>query len=254
MRMLVKGLVLPLLVLAAWELATQLGQNRMESISHPSAILKAFIEVAMDGTLLVALPQTFAGAFGGLAVGAGAGIAVGVVFGLLPTLSKLMRVTTEALRPIPSIAVIPLALLVYGFGYKMESSIVAISCFWPLFIMTENAVRNIDPRLREVARALGFGLLPSARKIVLPAVLPQIFVALRLAAAVSLVVAVTVEITANPMGIGYSLIIAQQSLRPDRVFALIFWIGLIGWLFNFLLSTAQNKAFGRMGQWTEQRQ
>jgi ABC-type nitrate/sulfonate/bicarbonate transport system permease component len=60
-----------------------------------------------------------------------------------------------------------------------------------------------------------------------------------------------VEITANPMGLGYALIVAQESMRPDRVFAFIGWIGLIGWALNASLLRAQQRWFGRMGNWAE---
>jgi len=252
MARILKGLVLPVLVLLFWEWSARSGMLKAESLSYPSAILRAAVAVLIDGSLFKAALQTFGGALGGLAAGATAGIVVGVAFGLSRTLSRLMRMTTESLRPIPSVALIPLALLVYGYGFAMESSIVAFSCFWPLLIITEGAVRGIEPRLIEVARVLGFGLVPRVTKIVLPAALPRIFIGLRLAAAVALVVAVTVEITANPMGLGYALIVAQESMRPDRVFAFIGWIGLIGWALNASLLLAQRRWFGRMGNWAEQ--
>lgn len=247
----VRGLLFPLGVLLFWEFAARSGLLKSESLSYPSAIFRAAVGVVIDGTLFKAALQTFGGALGGLAVGATAGILVGVAFGLSRTLSQLMRVSTESLRPIPSVALIPLALLIHGYGFQMESSIVAFSCFWPLLIITESAVRGIEPRLIEVARVLGFGAVQRVTKIVLPAALPRIFVGLRLAAAVSLVVAVTVEITANPQGLGYALVVAQESMLPDRVFAFIGWIGLIGWAFNAALLRAQTRWFGRMGNWAE---
>lgn len=246
-----RGALFPVAVLLFWEFAARSGLLKAESLSYPSAIFRAALGVVIDGSLFKAAAETFGGALGGLAVGATAGILVGVAFGLSRTLSRLMRVSTESLRPIPSVALIPLALLIHGYGFKMESSIVAFSCFWPLLIITESAVRGIEPRLLEVARVLGFNLAQRVTKIILPAALPRIFVGLRLAAAVSLVVAVTVEITANPMGLGYALIVAQESMRPDRVFAFIGWIGLIGWAFNAALLRAQHRWFGRMGNWAE---
>jgi NitT/TauT family transport system permease protein len=74
--------------------------------------------------------------------------------------------------------------------------------------------------------------------------LPRIFVAFRLAAGYALIIAVTVEITANPLGLGYGIMVAQQSLHPDLMFAYLFWIGLVGWSFNWLLSWAQRRLFG----------
>lgn len=254
MTRILKGLLLPVLVLLFWEWSARHGLLKAESLSYPSAIFRAAFGVVFDGSLLKAAMETFGGAMGGLVVGASAGILMGVAFGLSRTLSRLMRVTTESLRPIPSVALIPLALLIHGYGFKMESSIVAFSCFWPLLIITEGAVRGIEPRLIEVSRVLNFNLVQRVTKIVLPAALPRIFVGLRLAAAVSLVVSVTVEITANPMGLGYALIVAQESMRPDKVFAFIGWIGLIGWSVNASLLSVQLRWFGRMGNWAEQSQ
>ncbi len=252
MTRILKGLLLPVLVLVLWEWSARTGALQAQSLSYPSAILRAAVGVVLDGSLFKAALETFGGAVGGLAVGASAGILVGVAFGLSRTLAQLMRVSTESLRPIPSVALIPLALLIHGYGFKMESSIVAFSCFWPLLIVTEGAVRGIEPRLIEVAQVLNFNLVQRVTKIVLPAALPRIFVGLRLAAAVSLVVAVTVEITANPIGLGYALIVAQESMRPDKVFAFVGWIGLIGWALNASLLRAQRSWFGRMGNWAEQ--
>lgn len=252
MKRIVKGLLLPVLVLVLWEWSARTGALQAQSLSYPSAILRAAVGVVLDGSLFKSALETFGGAVGGLAVGASAGILVGVAFGLSRTLAQLMRVSTESLRPIPSVALIPLALLIHGYGFKMESSIVAFSCFWPLLIVTEGAVRGIEPRLIEVAQVLNFNLVQRVTKIVLPAALPRIFVGLRLAAAVSLVVAVTVEITANPIGLGYALIVAQESMRPDKVFAFVGWIGLIGWALNASLLRAQRSWFGRMGNWAEQ--
>ena len=252
MLRLFKGLLLPVAVLLFWEFAARSGLLKAESLSFPVAIARAAFGVVTDGSLFKAAAETFGGAVGGLAAGASAGILLGVAFGLSRTLAALMRVTTESLRPVPSVALIPLSLLIYGYGFRMESSIVAFSCFWPLLIITESAVRGIEPRLLEVARVMGFNIFDRITKIILPAALPRIFVGLRLAAAVSLVVAVTVEITANPIGLGYALIVAQESMRPDRVFAFIGWIGLIGWLLNASLLRAQLRWFGRMGNWAEQ--
>ena len=98
--------------------------------------------------------QTLAAAGGGLLVGAALGVLFGLAYGLLPPLSRLMRVTVETLRPIPAVAILPIALLAFGFGYRMEIAIVAFACFFPMMILTEHAIGQIAPRLMEVARVL----------------------------------------------------------------------------------------------------
>lgn len=249
-----KGFVLPLALILLWEFCARSGFIVAESMSNPSAIARAAWQTAFDGSLVNATRETLGAALAGMALGAALGIACGVGFGLSRLLASLMRLSTESLRPIPSVALIPLALLVYGYGFRMEIAVVAFACFWPLLIITENAVLGIEPRLLEVARALGFGVAARVFKIVLPAALPRVFVGLRLAAAVALVVAVTVEITANPMGLGYGLVVAQESMKPDRMFVFLLWIGFLGWLVNAALLRAQHRWFGHMGNWAEQAQ
>lgn len=246
-----KGLVIPLIALLLWEGLARSGYFRATSLSYPSAIGLAAWQLAADGSLMRATRETFGAALAGMAIGAALGIIAGIAFGLSRIFAGLMRLTTESLRPVPSVALIPLALLIYGYGYRMEMVVVAFACFWPVMIVTESAVRGIDPRLIEVARALKFPLLQRVTKIILPAALPRVFVGLRLAAAISLVVAVTVEITANPIGLGYGLIVAQEGDRADRVFAFLCWIGLLGWVLNAVLQQAQHRWFGAWGSWSE---
>ena len=251
MTRLLKGMALPLGLVLLWEIGAQSGYLVAESVSYPSAIARAAWAAVLDGSLLKATRETFGAALAGMALGAALGILAGIAFGLSRLLAALMRLSTESLRPIPSVALIPLALLIYGYGFRMEIAVVAFACFWPLLIITESAVRGIEPRLIEVARALKFPLLARVTKIILPAALPRVFVGLRLAASISLVVAVTVEITTNPIGLGYGLIVAQEGDRADRVFAFLIWIGFLGWLLNAVLLRAQRRWFGKFGNWSE---
>jgi NitT/TauT family transport system permease protein len=145
---------------------------------------------------------------------------------------------------VPPVALIPLSLLIFGFGFSMEIAVVAFAVIGPIFLFTRAAIRGIEPQLMEESHALGLGLVARVTKIVLPAILPRIFVAFRIALGIALVVAVTVEITANPLGLGYALTIAQQSLEPDLMYAMLLWIGLLGWSLNALLVSAESRLFG----------
>jgi hypothetical protein len=91
------------------------------------------------------------------------------------------------------------------------------------------------------------------RKIVIPAMVPRLFVALRLGVAIALVVAVTVEIAANPHGMGYAIMIAQQSLDPALMLAWLFWIGVVGYAINAGALALQQAVARRMGRWHEPR-
>jgi NitT/TauT family transport system permease protein len=172
-----------------------------------------------------------------------AGLAIGTLLGISRVLDRLMLVSIETLRPIPPIALIPIALLIFGFGYANEIMIVAFATLWPMLILTRAAILAIDRRLVEVSRLLELGPMESAFKILLPAMVPRLFVALRLSVGVAIVVAVTVEIAVNPLGLGHAMMEAQQTLRPALALALVVWIGFVGWAVNAALGWLQ----GRVG-------
>lgn len=240
---LVKAAVLPLAALVAAELWFRGPGAGSESLAAPSAAFGALVEAARDGTLLTATAQTLTAALGGLAIGAGTGLVLGFLIGLSRAAIKLSTPSVELFRPIPSVALIPLVMLIFGFGYRFEMSIVAFATFWPCLILAQAAAAQIEPRLMEVSRVLGLSSGQRLWKIILPAAMPRIFVALRLAAGFALVVAVTVEIAANPQGLGYMLMIAQQSLRPELMVGALFWIGLVGWGVNAGLNALQGRLF-----------
>jgi NitT/TauT family transport system permease protein len=133
--------------------------------------------------------------------------------------------------------------MIFGFGYRMEVFVVAYATFWPFLILTYSAIRQVEPRLIEVSRAIGFGPLQSATKIILPSAAPRLITALRLTAGIALVVAVTCEIASNPQGLGHALMIAQETLRPADMWAYLFWIGCIGFAVNRLLLALERKLF-----------
>jgi NitT/TauT family transport system permease protein len=233
MRRALLGALVPLLVLTGWELLGRLDLVSEESFSRPSLVFPAAMRVLADGSLLKQTGETFASAIIGLVIAALAGIACGAALGLFRPLERITTLTVEALRPVPSVALIPVALLIFGFSQSMTVSVVAFACFWPVLIVTISAVRAIDPRLIEVGRMLGFPLAQRIRKLALPAALPGIMVGVRIAAGIAIVVAVTVEIAANPRGLGYGMIVAQQSLNADVMWATLIWLGLVGWLANW---------------------
>ena len=156
MRRLLLGAIIPVSVLGLWEASSRAGLLTLESLSRPSDIVAAGYAGLRDGSLLLATLQTCETALLGLAIAAVVGIAVGTVLGLAPTAEQIAGPTIEALRPIPAIAFMPLALMMFGFGVGLEASIVAYACVWPILIVTITAVRAIEARLLEVAAVLEF--------------------------------------------------------------------------------------------------
>ncbi len=229
-----KGAVIPIALLALWEAGSRSGVLPTDSFSRPTHISSAFFKGMVDGSILVATWQTVEAALTGFALAAVAAILCGVSLGLSPALERVVGPTIDTLRPVPAVALIPLALLLFGFGLAMEASVVAFACFWPVLLMTIAGVRGIEPRLLELAESLELSYVERLRKIILPAALGRIAVGLRLALAIALVVAVTVEIVLNPRGLGHSMIAAQQALRSDLMYAQLLWLGALGTALNAL--------------------
>ena len=237
-----------LLLLAALELYARTVAAGSDAIAPPSAALLAWFGAARDGSLWQATLFTLGSAALGLLVASLLGLVGGLLLGLSRRADASSMLTIELLRPIPSVALIPLSMLVFGFGLRMETAVIAFAAFWPMLILTRSAVRQVEPRLLEVSRVLALSPWQRGWKIVLPACLPRLFVALRLGVAIALVVAVTVEIAANPHGMGYAMMIAQQGLDPALMLAWLGWIGVVGYAVNALALQLQQRVARAMGE------
>ena len=238
-----RAFVLPLALLALWQLADMMREGTSDTFAAPIEIAGSFVTAFGTADLWRATGDTLASAALGFAIGFALGVTAGIAFALLPPLGRLLRLTVEVLRPLPAIAIVPVAILALGFGYKLEVTIVAFATFFPVLIMAEAAVRQINPQLTEVATVLNLSALAKLWKIIIPAAMPRFFVAARLSTGIALIVAITVEVAANPMGLGARLMSASQSLRPADMFATLVWIGILGWGLNLLLVACEQKLF-----------
>ncbi len=238
MRRFLRGSTIPVLLVALWELLSRVGILPMDTTSRPSLVVVAGYEGMADGSILIATWQTIEAAMFGFLMATVIGVLCGVVLGLSRKLEAIVGPSVDALRPIPAVALIPLSLLLFGFGLNLEAAVVAFACVWPVLLVTIAAVHGIEPRLLELARVLEMPFGTRMRKIILPAALGRITEGLRVAVSISLVVAVTVEIVLNPRGLGYSMMMAQQTLKPELMYAQLLWLGALGWALNAALEKA----------------
>jgi ABC-type nitrate/sulfonate/bicarbonate transport system permease component len=243
-----RGAAVPLTLLAGLEWYARGPGAGSEAIAPPTVAVIAFLSALRDGSLIHATALTLFGASTGLGIGFIGGTLVGVWLGLSSRAGRWGVLTIEVLRTVPSVALIPLAALVFGFGLWMDSSVVAFATFWPMLILAQAAARQVDPRLLEVARALNLSPVARTIKIVLPSIVPRLFVAFRLGVAIAMVVAVTVEIAANPRGLGYAVMLAQENLDPARMLALLFWTAVVGYAMNAFALGLQRRVAAVMGE------
>ncbi len=242
MRKAALGLIAPITLIGLWELLTYDITDSF-TIAAPSRVIVAFAEEVASGNLPLALVQTLYTSTLGLLIGGSLGLIMGLVTGLMTPFARLLAVTFEILRSIPAVVIFPVALITFGFGVRLELTVISFSAFWPVLLLTQSAVTQVEPRLIEVSRALGMGFVKRIHSIVLPAILPFVFVAFRLAIAASVILSVTVEILGNPMGLGYQLMQSQQFLQPAMMFAYFFTIGLLGWSVNAMVVWSEKKLF-----------
>ena len=231
-RMSPLGLLTMAALLALWQALVGTGALDYEYVPAPSEVAAAAVRLTSSGEL----PETVAHTLRVVLLGWGAAALVGIVLGLALGLSRTVwrwsMASLEAIRAMPPICLVPIALLIFGFSVRMELTIIVYASAWPVMINTIDGVRGVRPELLQVARILRLSRLQTLRKIVLPAALPLTIVGLRLALSFALVLAIVAEVAGNPSGLGNAIVAAQQALRPDEMFAYVLAIGALGVTLN----------------------
>lgn len=236
------GLIVPVVIIAAWQLAKSLGALSYQNIPSPWQIAKAYGTLISDGELTSNLGHTLLACLGGWAIGSAIGVVLGVGLGISRVAWIYSMASVEVLRAIPAIAFIPIAVIIFTQTLRMEISIATWVAIWPVVVSTMNGVASVTPEHHDVARSLQLGWLERVTKLALPTAMPQLLVALRLSLSGALVLAIVAEIVGNPAGVGYALVSAQQSLRPDEMFAYVLLTGIVGLVLNGLLSLIYRSA------------
>jgi NitT/TauT family transport system permease protein len=147
------------------------------------------------------------------------------------------------MRSIPAVALIPLALLIFGFSATSEVVVAAYASVWTVILTTAGAVAEVDSRLSDVGRMLRLGRMMTLWKLIVPAALPAIWVGLRLSVVIALIVAVSTEIIGVPEGVGYQAVHQSESLHPAESFAYIATICILGYALVVLMATLHRRLF-----------
>jgi ABC-type nitrate/sulfonate/bicarbonate transport system permease component len=206
-----------------------------------SRIAAALVEEARQPTFWTALGDTLRTWLIGLGIAVGAGIAVGVLIGSVPLLRAATASTIEFLRPIPSVALIPLAVLLYGSDIRSTLILVVYASFWQVLIQVLHGVADIDPVARDTARSYRLGLPRRLRHLVWPTALPYVVTGVRLAAAVALVLTITGELVIGTPGLGREIAVARTSDAVPLMYALVVVTGLIGVAANIVTRAAERR-------------
>lgn len=232
------GLVAALLLL--WQLASLLW-GLPDYILSPLEILRHFLNALGSSELYQDIGASLGRALPGFAIGSALGIALGLAAGVSRAFDGAFSPVVFLTYPVPKIVLLPLFMLWFGIGDLSKVLIIALACFYPVFINAYYGARSTQRILVWSALNMGAGPARIFRRIVLPSALPQIFAGLRVALALSFIVMFAAEMINARSGLGHMIRIAENSLRFDLMYVSLITIALLGYAGDSALRYARHR-------------
>lgn len=236
-------------VLGVWELFGP-SMNRV-FLRPPSQIVRAFFELLGTGELQIALGQSLRVFVVGLAIAVVAGILIGIVMGRSRIAFNVLDPWVSALYSVPSVALLPLVAVAFNYsGDPPRIAAVVLFAIFPILINTEQGVRNVDPTLMEVARAFNTSERRLWGDVIVPSALPFILAGVRLAIGRALIGMIVAEFLIGLAGLGYLIIVYQNTFRIDRMFVPVIVVATLGIVLMGLVQLIE----GRVAPWLRREQ
>lgn len=226
--------LVPCLLLAGWQVASQAGWLSSRILPEPLAIARAFVTLAASGELWLHVQTSLMRAIYGFAVGGGLGLLLGLLTGSFRSAETLLDTTLQMVRNIPALALIPLVILWFGIDETAKLFLVAIGVFFPVYLNTFHGIRSVDRGLIEMARSFGLSGWSLYRDVILPGALPSILVGVRFSLGLVWVLLIVAETISAQSGIGYMTMNAREFLQTDVVLVGILLYALLGKLADVL--------------------
>ncbi len=196
----------------------------------PLSVLRAFVELTSDLELFRHAGISLGRMLVSIALAALLAVPLGLAMGLRRGFDALVDPVVELLRPISGIAWIPLALFIFGVGNALPMFIMTYAAFFPIVLGTVAGVRGVERGLIDAARTMGVPARTIVARVVVPAALPSLLVALRLGVASSWTAVVAAELIGAPSGVGYAVEWYRELLMTPQVMAFIATIGVLGYV------------------------
>jgi ABC-type nitrate/sulfonate/bicarbonate transport system permease component len=235
-----KGTVGVLVAIGLWELVRALSLLPQDYVPSVATIVSAVVE-NLDNGLLAATGETLKAWGFGMLITIAIGIAFGIAIGLSRWADAASRVVVEFLRPVPSVALIPVAVLIFGIGLRMQLLLIVFACVWPVLFNVRYGVQSVDRLLLDTARVSGLARCDVVRRVVFPAALPATFTGIRIASSIALVLAVSSEMVSGSPGLGKLIVDADAAANVELSYAGVFVTGVLGLLLNLGLQIADRR-------------
>lgn len=231
-------------LLVIGELVLRFGVGDDVVFPAPSTILYEAALLLVDADFLEGLGTTLTNWALGMLIAIGIAVPLGVLLGALPPVERAIRPVLEFMRPIPSVAIIPLAILLIPVDELMKVSVIVYASLWPILLNTLYGMHDVDPVAKESLRSFGFGPLAVLVRVSLPSAAPFVATGVRIAAGIGLILAVSAELLAGgTAGIGVYVIQAGSGNRMDLMMAATFWAGILGVIANLVLLAGERRMF-----------
>lgn len=223
-------------VLGVWEGTSRFGLVDSSELPPPSEVAQRFWELLGTSSFWEAVRFTLTSWAIGLLIGSAVGVALGVVIGGSESVWRALRPTLEFLRPLPGVALLPMALLTWGVTTSSDVFLVAFGTVWIMVMQTIYGMRDLDDVALQTAKSFRLTRRDRLRFVTIPSALPYIATGLRISSSAALIIAVTAELIIGTPGLGNAIGLAQAASVVGDMFALIFATGLLGVCINVLFT------------------
>lgn len=235
------GFILVFFLLFLWEVLSRTNYVNAVFLPPVSSVFLTFIRLLRLGQFWTDILATLGRCLSGYVIACCIGIPMGILMGRSEKLFNVFEPLVEMLRPIPSAAIIPVAILFLGIEDKMKVFVIVYACLWPILINTIDGVKGIDRILIETGKTFNLTNRQFLFKIVIPGASPSIVTGMRISLAISLILAITVEMISGNNGIGFFILDAERSFKFTEMYAAIILIGFLGYFVNFIFVKATYK-------------
>ncbi|NYI01466.1 ABC transporter permease [Cupriavidus plantarum] len=215
-------------LLLVWHLAVRWWQIPDYLLPPPSAVFDALSSGFASGSLWPHIGATLVNTLSGYAIGCALAIALGALLAESETFERFVYPVLVGLQATPKVALGPIILVWFGFGAASKIVLVALVCFFPLFVNTVNGIRRTDPELLEACRAFSASRLFLLWHVKLPAALGDIFAGLQIGVSLALIGAVVGEFLSAQKGLGYLIASSSVSMSLATMFAGVILLAVTG--------------------------
>jgi sulfonate transport system permease protein len=234
--------ILPLVLLGLWQASLTLGLIAPYQLTPPLQVLEAAGDLWRRGLLQQDILATLVRVVVGFSIGASLAVVLGTITGLSPRIFRAVEPTLQAVRSVPSLAWGPLLLLWLGIDDAPKFALVAIGTFFPVYVNLVAGIKGVDRKLVEVARIYNLSPVEVARRVILPASLPNLFTGLRLGFSQAWLFVVVAEIFGASQGLGFRLTDSQQLTRVDLVLVAMLSLAILGKATDTILVAIERRA------------